>query len=1328
MGNRYRERRTGDHDEIERAKREPRAPGRSRAPARQVGREEAPAGEAAAIAAFGAGSAAARLPHFDAIQRSFGRHDLSTVRAGVGGDAAAAAEALGAHAFASGEAVGFAGSPDLRRAAHEAAHVVQQRQGWLPAGGVGRAGDEHERRADEVAAQVVAGRSAEALLDRSGGGGGGRALQLDTRAQGEQARTLLLDVVARIRSARDRGAATRAGDAVAQAMEGTAPVVRIRLEYGGERYDLSVARSAAERSRHELGAVAGEREEGGEHEGGEHEGGEHEGGEHEGGEHEGGERPRARETHTTGTRTQAVDARAMATRLRDSLQRRRDALATLERTADPGHRAALADERAELDRDIATLGDVRPDSPPDEVQAIAARHAERVATRQRTVAADQHVTSDRSGDGALVRNTIDRQVRQIEDGTQRIERERELRADLAEGAVQGARTQRTVTENGEGRSENSRTDTARLGVEDGAAMATLRSESRSASEREGEGERERRSTDELSGGIVHGEHGTGARGRLRTERERTENGTTRSSSDSMTGEVTDRRVALSGEHEEGVRRGNLSGRVRTAADGSFTIEVEPMEDGSGRYRLTFHIHVGASASVTGARGGEHSRVNASATLRGGVHGDVVSTHVLDEAEVQRYLGAADRANQGEEVRDPEEFGRIARLRAGADNIDTVARSTAAVSDPDAATAMRDGESQRVELTGQLGGEGRVGAQGRGFGASLEGGRNEEWTRTVEVERVTVDGRPRVRLTVSFEHASDWHGGGSVTAMSATAGARHAEGQSHGEVIGVELDPDAGDYDAVYRRVVSANSPDALRSVAAAADVRDHVRDRTTRSGATRGTGYDVGGGGAQLGVTEGSGHTDEVDTRDGQRSAHLTGYSERRGTLGGEDNHLLSDNTRTEVDARVGPDETEVDVRESDTHNDPLRAVGEGARAVRDADAGERARMALGGSPLDRLHQAFAQEYSHLHGYVLHREDLDAIVQRSADAQSWGDCACGFEVRPPWEALRRALRRVANPADRGALDPQWAQVDAAEARQLYIAQQIRHFVESVSPEDGAACTRHLFQHWGESSRSLHESTERRLGGEYEWPEALADAHARYDRLTERIRGLGGELGRFRGQPEGEAHAREIVEEIHHGLDAVSSAVQQSRDFREESARSGLVRSISEQRTLAYRALDELHRPAGAATGEPARAGEEGAGDAPARRDAEATARSLRRVLAVNHQRERELLVHAGQTIGSWSEALNLEDPAEVCRNVHELHRTWIQQVVDLRAALRAAGTPEAQWGISTGPGAPRNYELEPNVGWLIQVYQRAMSAQPAWERGIDDTQTLIAQWREQGRY
>jgi hypothetical protein len=104
------------------------------------------------------------LPHGETIQRLFGRHDVSDIKAHTDASAASGAQAMGAQAFATGDHVAFASTPDLHTAAHEAAHVVQQRAGVHLKGGVGQVGDTYEQNADAVADRVVAGQSAEDLL------------------------------------------------------------------------------------------------------------------------------------------------------------------------------------------------------------------------------------------------------------------------------------------------------------------------------------------------------------------------------------------------------------------------------------------------------------------------------------------------------------------------------------------------------------------------------------------------------------------------------------------------------------------------------------------------------------------------------------------------------------------------------------------------------------------------------------------------------------------------------------------------------------------------------------------------------------------------------------------------------------------------------------------------------------------------------------------------------------------------------------------------------------------------------------------------------------
>ena len=153
-------------------------------------------GDVHRTAAEGVRSSGSSLPHLSAIQSSFGAHDVSGVRSH---SAPRETAAIGATAYTMGNDVAFTGgSPDLHTAAHEAAHAVQQRSGISLPGGVGKAGDSHEKHADAVADRVVAGRPAGDLLGQYGGGAGAKGVQSKeqsgTKSRKEKIMEILGDV------------------------------------------------------------------------------------------------------------------------------------------------------------------------------------------------------------------------------------------------------------------------------------------------------------------------------------------------------------------------------------------------------------------------------------------------------------------------------------------------------------------------------------------------------------------------------------------------------------------------------------------------------------------------------------------------------------------------------------------------------------------------------------------------------------------------------------------------------------------------------------------------------------------------------------------------------------------------------------------------------------------------------------------------------------------------------------------------------------------------------------------------------------------------------
>ncbi len=152
------------------------------------------------IAARGVAGGGAPLPHLERIQASFGHHDVSGVSSHQGMAASEAAHALGAEAFAHGNSVAFGSPPDLHTAAHEAAHVVQQRGGVQLEDGVDRPDDSYERHADAVADAVISGRSAIPLLDQVAGPGAGEggAVQRKSRLDRLGWRNAVIDAESRL--------------------------------------------------------------------------------------------------------------------------------------------------------------------------------------------------------------------------------------------------------------------------------------------------------------------------------------------------------------------------------------------------------------------------------------------------------------------------------------------------------------------------------------------------------------------------------------------------------------------------------------------------------------------------------------------------------------------------------------------------------------------------------------------------------------------------------------------------------------------------------------------------------------------------------------------------------------------------------------------------------------------------------------------------------------------------------------------------------------------------------------------------------------------------
>ncbi len=115
---------------------------------------QATAPSAGAIAQQGFTGPARQLPFLPALQQAFGtEHKLDQVRAYFDDSATSACNQLNAHAYTVGEQIAFKHSPTLNTVAHEASHVIQQRQGATSPT------LELEQQANRIATQVERGQN-----------------------------------------------------------------------------------------------------------------------------------------------------------------------------------------------------------------------------------------------------------------------------------------------------------------------------------------------------------------------------------------------------------------------------------------------------------------------------------------------------------------------------------------------------------------------------------------------------------------------------------------------------------------------------------------------------------------------------------------------------------------------------------------------------------------------------------------------------------------------------------------------------------------------------------------------------------------------------------------------------------------------------------------------------------------------------------------------------------------------------------------------------------------------------------------------------------------
>ncbi len=1296
--------------------------GGAHTPVQAKGQLDLDSAEVHAIASRGTEGTGRSLPFLDQIQRAFGRHDVSGVKAHVGGAASEAARTMGARAYASGDRVAFARDPDLFLAAHEAAHVVQQRGGVQLSGGVGRSGDAYEQHADEVAAAVVAGQSAATLLDRhAGSGGGSAAVQRDDDEDDPEER-LPRRVRRAMREEDHRGGRQEEQDIylgtdIGAVDEDGAP--QTRHVGGGDsqgRTDLGLGRSmrgGTQRTRR-----TGDR-----------------GTEF----HDEVDEQVRTPTHTTtreGRQVQQLDSAAMAADLKAQLEhtmREEDRLARREgrdRTAE--HQARVA----ALRQDIARLEQVQPADDPAVVREVADRQRMLVRPQYRVTSGDM-TTRERGLDPDAAPGTVRHRDRVTTSSTHGEEssthvREDRREADLGNGTMEVGHREEDEFQVGEARGRRVSDRSTRMTVDDGVRRTRREEQRRMLTDPDGT-EREHATVRERRGGIVADENGWGVtQGRTETESQRVGD-TTTSVTRSRDATLLENGATGQASTERSVEHGDTTFGTKSSADGSFTIDIEAQDQETPpSYRLVFTIHVGVAAGVSVEHGGDddHQGFRGGAHVRGRASGDLVLRRTIDEATAQRYWDEAERRDRADarasgQHSDLPEFGRLDRIMAGLENADQIANARAIAGDAGAAREMQDGEETELTLRAGVSEGASAGHRGEGHDVGLEGERDDEWTRRVLVQRIGSGDAARVRVTVTYEHSDTWHvsGEGSVGG-SPTLGARRGGGSGDGDSFRFTLNPSDRQFDAHYQAILRTTGRDEIRALAnnpeyqQELDYREHTESEDTEGSES------IEQGGMSLAMMRRAHYDERVRRGRDALSGEANGSQDTSMEIGGEDDMVLArggnEGSAHSVVERDGQMDVTLEHREHET--DPLRAHREAREAAEHAGTEERVRDAVRQTPRERLRALLSTEYETLRGFYLDEDDIETVVGRAADRAHWDQCASSPRMLEAWHALRRQLRSPSVQADE-------AEIDRAVARRLAIARHLARFYEAHG-EYAQTAMHNVLRSWGAAglAGTRRDSEAADVGSEYEWPHALRSQKSSFETIRAEVRDLErasagqatqGDLGE-----RDEDHRYERAGSLHERLTAIYTAVLGSRDFDSEGARASLLRAIDEYRTR-LRRLRIGHR-------EEARSARETRADGrepdqldrmmqEARADAEvahAQIQTLLQRLRAHKRHEQAELRRANQLSYDYS---GIPEAVRICGQLHDMAQIWYRDVGELRQAYRTAGVQEPEWEVSTQAGS-RSRTLEPEMGWLIEIYLRCHAHNP-----VDNGRERTAQWRAEFR-
>lgn len=741
---------------------------------------------------------------------------------------------------------------------------------------------------------------------------------------------------------------------------------------------------------------------------------------------------------------------------------------------------------------------------------------------------------------------------------------------------------------------------------------------------------------------------------------------------------TNRAAGYEGDH--------LTSKVKTSASGDLTVKVTPVPGDPPTYTLVTTVNLGGrlGREVEGRKRGDAGRENsfvdgdhdakAGAEGSAGLSARYTHTRTLSLEEARQYLASVDAVDAGKApTSNLPEFSTWSKLKALADHGGASLDGVAAVGGSGSAEAMREGDSLSLELGFDV--EGKLSASGSGDGVGVGGSVSgkQAWKRTVSVARGKGD---EVIVTVSRVDASSGTAGLTGNSGHAKGEASRTRGSNRGESVKIRLSTKDPAYDTKFRSITAAATLEQVRALK-----QEHERDLLAfdvDQGENEETKGSISAGPGSLEVGDKNSYQERVSAdKDGGTSGSFTGEQGSGAKVKAAGVTVLGSDRSAKITAEVDKaGATTVDLENKEVEHslawkDP-KLEGELG------DAGK----------LGKLKEEVQKAETRLSGYRLSSSDLDVLTRRAGDRVLWERCA-NSGAYGAWMGLASSLR---SPRP----DPEWATVDAEQAKRLARARALARFAQATGT-DGAACLDKALRHWGEGSLSLEQED---LGEGYEWPPSIHTKKPAYTKARKDVAAFRSRFGTWLGMEDGLAREVEANQALDRTLVELRMAVDGASDYHQPRMRGELLQALATDRE----ALRHAHASFLEAWGT-ARDVDTADTDALLEDGAARRVKELERVLRGLKADETRLLDEVEAELDKpWYQ----NDDEALCqahlRRVDESYGYWARQVEALRSAYAMAGIdPSEQILPAVGQRAPFASVPLPDPARFNELHQRFYS-------------------------